>query len=107
MDFIHPTLHSQIEEEKYSFLLLMELLKLTGWVKKLNGKKPHGLQIFGCGSHRLLQAKKQTRFKIIRDEQNLYILVEAKIDGKILPPNLKRDFSTFGVRLFNLTFRYF
>ena len=55
-----------------------------------------------------LPAKKQTRFKIIRDEQNLYLLVEAEIDGtNFTTPNLKRDFSTFGADYLTLLFDTF
>ena len=55
-----------------------------------------------------LPAKKQTRFKIIRDDQNLYLLVEAATSGtKFTTPNLKRDFSTYGADYLTLLFDTF
>jgi hypothetical protein len=55
-----------------------------------------------------LQAKKQTRFKIIRDEKNLYILIKASINGtNFTTPNLKRDFSSFGADYITLLFDTF
>ena len=55
-----------------------------------------------------LPAKKQTRFKIIRDDQNLYLLVEAASSGtKFTTPTLKRDFSTYGSDYLTLLFDTF
>lgn len=55
-----------------------------------------------------IQAQKQTRFKIVRDEQNLYILIESDINGtNFTTPNLKRDFSTFGSDYITLLFDTF
>jgi len=55
-----------------------------------------------------IPAKKQTRFKILRDEQNLYILVESDINGtNFTTPNLKRDFETFGSDYLTLLFDTF
>ncbi|MBT7654386.1 MAG: carbohydrate binding family 9 domain-containing protein, partial [Flavobacteriaceae bacterium] len=43
-----------------------------------------------------IQAKKQTRFKMLRDEQNLYILIEVTTNGNTFTtPSLKRDFEWY------------
>lgn len=55
-----------------------------------------------------LQAKKQTRFKMLRDEQNIYILVESDINGtNFTTPSLKRDFDTYGADYVTLLFDTF
>ena len=55
-----------------------------------------------------LQAKKQTRFKMLRDEKNLYILVECDVNGtNFTTPNLKRDFEPFGADYLTLLFDTF
>ena len=55
-----------------------------------------------------LQANKQTKFKMLRDDQNLYILIEAATDGNnFTTPNLKRDFQTFGSDYITLLFDTF
>ncbi len=55
-----------------------------------------------------LAAQKQTRFKIIRDENYLYLLVELETNGtNFTTPNLKRDFSTFGADYLTLLFDTF
>ena len=43
-----------------------------------------------------LQAIKQTQFKMLRDEQNLYILIEVTTNGNTFTtPSLKRDFEWY------------
>ena len=55
-----------------------------------------------------LQAKKQTRFKLIRNDKYLFILIESDTDGKNLnTPNLKRDFSTYPTDYLTLLFDTF
>ena len=55
-----------------------------------------------------IQAKKQTRFKMLRDEKNIYILIEAAINGiNFTTPNLKRDFNTYGADYITLLFDTF
>ena len=55
-----------------------------------------------------LLAKKQTRFKIIRDNQNLYILVKLSTNGtNFTTPSLKRDFSSYGQDYLHLLFDTF
>ena len=55
-----------------------------------------------------IQANKQTRFKMLRDEKNLYILIEADINGiNFTTPNLKRDFNTYGADYITLLFDTF
>lgn len=55
-----------------------------------------------------LAAQKQTRFKIIRDENYLYLLVELETNGtNFTTPNLKRDFNTFGADYLTLLFDTF
>ena len=55
-----------------------------------------------------IQANKQTRFKMLRDEKNLYILIEAAINGtNFTTPNLKRDFNTYGADYITLLFDTF
>ena len=55
-----------------------------------------------------LLAKKQTRFKIIRDNKNLYILVELSTNGtNFTTPSLKRDFSSYGQDYLHLLFDTF
>ena len=55
-----------------------------------------------------LQAKKQTRFKLIRNDKYLFILIESDTDGKNFnTPNLKRDFSTYPTDYLTLLFDTF
>ena len=55
-----------------------------------------------------LQAKKQTRFKIIRDDENLYLLVESTTNGtNFTTPSLKRDFSSYGQDYLHILFDTF
>tara|TARA_B110000977_G_scaffold94210_1_gene124575 strand:- start:1120 stop:1887 length:768 start_codon:yes stop_codon:yes gene_type:complete len=55
-----------------------------------------------------IQANKQTRFKMLRDEKNIYILIEADINGtNFTTPNLKRDFNTYGADYITLLFDTF
>lgn len=55
-----------------------------------------------------LPAQKQTRFKIIRNENYLFLLVEVETNGtNFTTPNLKRDFSTFGADYLTLLFDTF
>ncbi len=45
-----------------------------------------------------IQAQKQTRFKIVRDEQNLYILIESDINGtNFTTPNLSETLAPLEV----------
>jgi len=55
-----------------------------------------------------LLAKKQTRFKLIRDDKYLFILIESDTEGKNFnTPNLKRDFSTYPTDYLTLLFDTF
>jgi len=55
-----------------------------------------------------VQATKQTRFKLLRNTQYLYILVESETDGtEFTTPNLKRDFSTYSTDYLTLLFDTF
>ena len=55
-----------------------------------------------------MQAKKQTRFKLIRNDKYLFILIESDTDGKNFnTPNLKRDFSTYPTDYLTLLFDTF
>ena len=55
-----------------------------------------------------LQANKQTRFKLIRNDKYLFILIESDTDGKNFnTPNLKRDFSTYPTDYLTLLFDTF
>lgn len=55
-----------------------------------------------------LQAKKQTRFKLIRNDKYLFILIESDTDGKNFnTPNLKRDFSTYPTDYLTILFDTF
>ena len=55
-----------------------------------------------------LKAGKQSRFKILKNEKNLYILVESLTDGKnFSTPSLKRDFNTYGADFITLLFDTF
>ena len=55
-----------------------------------------------------VKADKQTKFKILKNEKNLYILIELFSDGtKFSTPSLKRDFSTFGADAITLLFDTF
>ena len=107
--FIPATLLSQIEEEEVLVPSIDGIIKIDGLGDEIEWEKASWTSNFWMWRPTdSLQAKKQTRFKIIRDEQNLYILVEAKIDGKnFTTPNLKRDFSTFGVDYLTLLFDTF
>ena len=53
-------------------------------------------------------AKKQTRFKLIRNDKYLFILIESDTDGKNFnTPNLRRDFSTYPTDYLTLLFDTF
>jgi hypothetical protein len=81
--FIPATLLSQIEEEEVLVPSIDGIIKIDGLGEEIEWEKASWTSNFWMWRPTdSLQAKKQTRFKIIRDEQNLYILVEAKIDGK-------------------------
>ncbi len=55
-----------------------------------------------------LLAKKQTRFKVIRDDKYLYLLVELSTNGtNFTTPSLKRDFSSYGQDYLHLLFDTF
>jgi len=55
-----------------------------------------------------LKANKQTRFKVLKNEKNLYIFIELFTDGiKFSTPSLKRDFDTFGAEAITLLFDTF
>ena len=55
-----------------------------------------------------LQANKQTRFKVLRNNQYLFFLIESDIIGtNFTTPNLKRDFSTWGSDYITLLFDTF
>ena len=55
-----------------------------------------------------LKAEKQTRFKILKNQKNLYILVESLTDGiNFTTPSLKRDFSSYGAEFITLLFDTF
>lgn len=106
--FIPITLFSQIEEEVI-VPSIEGIIKIDGLGEEIEWEKASWTSNFWMWRPTdSLQARKQTRFKIIRDQQNLYVLVEVKIDGKnFTTPNLKRDFSTFGVDYLTLLFDTF
>ncbi|OUW35088.1 MAG: hydrolase [Flavobacteriaceae bacterium TMED179] len=55
-----------------------------------------------------LKASKQTRFKILRSEKNLFVLIDLFTDGtKFVTPSLRRDFDTFGGDTITLLFDTF
>ena len=55
-----------------------------------------------------LKAEKQTRFKILKNQKNFYILVESLTDGKnFSTPSLKRDFNSYGADFITLLFDTF
>ena len=55
-----------------------------------------------------LKAEKQTRFKVLKNQKNLYILVESLTDGiNFTTPSLKRDFSSYGAEFITLLFDTF
>ena len=55
-----------------------------------------------------LKANKQTRFKVLKNEKNLYVFIELFTDGiKFSTPSLKRDFDTFGAEAITLLFDTF
>ncbi|MDG2235501.1 MAG: DUF5916 domain-containing protein [Flavobacteriaceae bacterium] len=55
-----------------------------------------------------LKANKQTRFKVLKNEKNLYFFIELFTDGiKFSTPSLKRDFDTFGAEAITLLFDTF
>ena len=55
-----------------------------------------------------LNANKQTRFKVLKNEKNLYFFIELFTDGiKFSTPSLKRDFDTFGAEAITLLFDTF
>ena len=55
-----------------------------------------------------LLAKKQTRFKVVRDDKYLYLLVELSTNGtNFTTPSLKRDFSSYSQDYLHLLFDTF
>ena len=55
-----------------------------------------------------LKADKQSRFKILKSEKNLYILIELFTDGTdFSTPSLKRDFSSYGADFVTILFDTF
>ena len=106
---IPNALLSQVNEEEVLVPSIEGIIKIDGSGDEIQWEKATWTSNFWMWRPSdSLQAKKQTRFKIIRDEQNLYLLVEAAIDGtNFTTPNLKRDFSTFGVDYLTLLFDTF
>ena len=55
-----------------------------------------------------IRGKKQTSFKVLIDDRNLYILVKAETNGdNFTVPTLKRDFETFGADYLTFLFDTF
>lgn len=55
-----------------------------------------------------IQGRKQTIFKVLIDDQNLYFLVRAETNGNnFTVPSLKRDFQTFGADYLTFLFDTF
>ena len=119
-------IHKKIALQAYLLALLFPFLLLSQekeiFVPSFNGE----IKIDGIGNESVwdiakwasdfwmwrptdsLLAKKQTRFKIIRDNQNLYILVELSTNGtNFTTPSLKRDFSSYGQDYLHLLFDTF
>ena len=119
-------IHKKIALQAYLLALLFPYLLLSQekeiFVPSFNGE----IKIDGIGNESVwdiakwasdfwmwrptdsLLAKKQTRFKIIRDNQNLYILIELFTNGtNFTTPSLKRDFSSYGQDYLHLLFDTF
>ena len=98
------------QEEKELFVNSIKgAIKIDGHSKEIQWEKAKWNSSFWMWRPTdSIQAKKQTRFKMIRDEKNLYILIEAAINGtNFTTPNLKRDFNTYGADYITLLFDTF
>ena len=107
--FLHSSLWGQLEEKEILVPSVEGTIKIDGIGDEIDWEKAQWTSDFWMWRPTdSLQAKKQTRFKIIRDDQNIYLLVEATTNGtNFTTPNLKRDFNTYGVDYLTLLFDTF
>ena len=86
------------QEEKELFVNSIKgAIKIDGLSKEIQWEKAKWSTSFWMWRPTdTIQAKKQTRFKMLRDEKNLYILIEVITNGNTFTtPSLKRDFEWY------------
>ena len=86
------------QEEKELFVNSIKgAIKIDGLSKEIQWEKAKWSTSFWMWRPTdTIQANKQTRFKMLRDEKNLYILIEVITNGNTFTtPSLKRDFEWY------------
>ena len=86
------------QEKKELFVnSIKEAIKIDGLSNEIQWEKAKWAKDFWMWRPTdTLQAIKQTQFKMLRDEQNLYILIEVTTNGNTFTtPSLKRDFEWY------------
>ena len=86
------------QEEKELFVNSIKgAIKIDGLSKEIQWEKAKWSSSFWMWRPTdTIQANKQTRFKMLRDEKNLYILIEVITNGNTFTtPSLKRDFEWY------------
>ena len=86
------------QEEKELFVNSIKgAIKIDGLSKEIQWEKAKWSSSFWMWRPTdTIQANKQTRFKMLRDEKNLYILIEVTTNGNTFTtPSLKRDFEWY------------
>lgn len=107
--FLPNFLKAQNKELVVSVPSIDEILKIDGVGDEIAWNKARWTSDFWMWRPTdTLKANKQTRFKILRDDFNLYFLVEALVDDtNFTTPSLKRDFDSFGADYLTLLFDTF
>ena len=85
------------EEKKIFVNSIKGGIKIDGLSKEIQWEKAKWSSSFWMWRPTdTLQANKQTQFKMLRDDQNLYILIELTTNGNTFTtPSLKRDFEWY------------
>ena len=101
--------HAQLDSKNYFVRTINSEINIDGIGDEIEwSKSKWGSNFWMWRPTDSLQAKKQTRFKVIRNDKYLFILIESDTDGKNFnTPNLKRDFSTYPTDYLTLLFDTF
>ena len=101
--------HAQLDSKNYLVRTINSEINIDGIGDEIEwSKSKWGSNFWMWRPTDSLQAKKQTRFKVIRNDKYLFILIESDTDGKNFnTPNLKRDFSTYPTDYLTLLFDTF
>ena len=101
--------HAQLDSKNYLVRTINSEINIDGIGDEIEwSKSKWGSNFWMWRPTDSLQAKKQTRFKLIRNDKYLFILIESDTDGKNFnTPNLKRDFSTYPTDYLTLLFDTF